>query len=64
MWPHQADLLIDKAALSDFKEVLLLRHRKLKAQLDFNARQKDGMMSDIKAFARKYPEYAELLKNI
>ena len=64
MWPHQVELLIDAGALKDFEDVLLERHRKLKAQLDFNQKQKDGMISDIKAFKKKYPEYAGLLKNI
>ena len=64
MWPHQAELLIDNGALREFEEVLTDRHRKLKAQLDFNQKQKDGMLSDIKTFKKKYPEYAGLLKNI
>ena len=64
MWIHQADFLTDRHKMNELKGVLLERHRKLKVQLEFNAKQKNGMVSDLKAFVKKHPEYSELLGSI
>ncbi|MBR4344660.1 MAG: hypothetical protein IKP88_18485 [Lachnospiraceae bacterium] len=61
MWIHQAEFFTDRHSLHELKAVLLERHRKLKIQLDFNEKQKSGMVSDIKAFVKKHPEYSEIL---
>ena len=64
MWIHQSEMLSDKQALRELKDVLTERHRKLKAQLEFNARQEAGMVSDLKAFVMKHPEYASVLGEV
>jgi len=61
MWIYQPEMFIDKAERENLKEVLLNRHRKLKAQLDFNSKQKAGMMAELKAFSKKHPEYSGIL---
>ena len=64
MWVHQVEYLTDRHALHELKSVLLERHRKLKIQLEFNSKQKNGMMSDLKSFVKKHPEYSELLGSV
>jgi len=64
MWVHQVEYLTDRHALHELKTVLLERHRKLKIQLEFNSKQKSGMMSDLKSFVKKHPEYSELLGSV
>ena len=63
-WVHQAEFLTDKHDLRELKAVLNERHKKLKAQLDFNAKQKEGMISDLKIFMQKHPEFSGLMADL
>ena len=63
VWVHQAELFTDKTGMREFKDVLLERHRKLKAQLEFNSKQKAGMVSELKAYVLKHPEFSDLIED-
>ena len=43
--------------MRELRNVLDERHRKLKAQLEFNAKQKASIMGEIEAFSARYPGY-------
>ena len=57
IWGYQAEVFYDGKLMREFRNVLDERHRKLKAQLEFNAKQKASIMGEIEAFSAKYPGY-------
>ena len=60
IWGYQAEVFYDGKLMREFRNVLEERHRKLKAQLEFNAKQKASIEAEIEAFSAKYPEYKNL----
>ena len=56
-WGHQAEVFYDGKVMRELKDVLNERHRKLKARLDLNAKQKASIEAEIEAFSAKYPGY-------
>jgi hypothetical protein len=57
IWGYQAEVFYDGKLMREFRNVLDERHRKLKAQLEFNAKQKASIMGEIEAFSARYPGY-------
>ena len=56
-WTYQAEVFYDGKTFRELRSVMTERHRKLKAQLDFNAKQKASIESDINSFSTKYKGY-------
>lgn len=54
-WSYQAEVFDDGKTMRELRNVLNERHKKLKAQLEFNAKQKASIESDIKIFNSKHP---------
>ena len=53
-WIHQAEILLSRAELADFKDAVSKRRNKLRAQIDYNIRQQDGTRNELETLKRKY----------
>jgi len=63
-WVGQPEILVSKAELADFKEVISRRRNKLRAQIDFNIRQQDTTMNEIEALKNKYNSYRDDISEV
>ncbi|MCQ2495442.1 MAG: hypothetical protein MJ131_02495 [Lachnospiraceae bacterium] len=63
-WTHQAETLLDRRALSELRDLLESRRRKLKAQLEHTLKQHDNAVAELEGLCTKYPRYERLIRRI
>lgn len=63
-WVSQPELLFNRTELSQYKESVDIRRKKLRAQLDLGIKQLESLKTEIDIVRAKYPEQSKMFDTI
>ena len=64
IWLRQAAALIDNKEMIEIRHGLIIRHQKIRKQMEYNAKAAQEAQDEVKDIVDKYPEYAERILDL